>query len=147
MEPASADEEEKRCARCSELKPAAAYHRRAEGRQSWCKDCRRDWDAAYHQRRRDVRTAQKRVRKQGLIAWMQHFKRSRPCADCGGFFHPAAMTFDHLPGSRKRADVSTLLYGGYRQVLLDEMAKCELVCANCHAVRTYVRDEHNPRSA
>lgn len=84
---------------------------------------------------------QKRERKQSLIAWMREVKGSRPCADCGGFFHPAAMTFDHLPGSTKRSDVSNLLYGGYRQVLLDEIAKCELVCANCHAVRTFNRGQ------
>ncbi len=50
------------------------------------------------------------------------------------------MRFDHLPGTTKRSDVSTLVYGGYRKVLLDEIAKCELVCANCHAVRTFMRE-------
>lgn len=49
------------------------------------------------------------------------------------------MTFDHLPGTAKRSEISTLLYSGYRRVLLDEIAKCELVCANCHAVRTFFR--------
>jgi len=106
----------------------------------------REWDAAYHDRRREIRTEQKRIRRQGLLLWMQDFKRSRPCADCGGFFHPVAMTFDHLPGSQKRDDVSNLLRSGYRQVLLDEIAKCELVCANCHAVRTYMRDEEVRRA-
>lgn len=72
---------------------------------------------------------------------MREFKGSRPCTDCGGFFHPAAMTFDHLPGSTKRGEVSSLLYSGYRQVLMDEIAKCELVCANCHAVRTFGREQ------
>jgi hypothetical protein len=50
------------------------------------------------------------------------------------------MTFDHLPGTNKRGHVSNLLYAGYRKVLLDEIAKCELVCANCHAVRTFMRE-------
>ena len=50
------------------------------------------------------------------------------------------MTFDHLPGTIKRSEISTLLYSGYWMILLDEIAKCELVCANCHAVRTFVRE-------
>jgi len=50
------------------------------------------------------------------------------------------MTFDHLPGTNKRGHVSNLLYASYRKVLLDEIAKCELVCANCHAVRTFMRE-------
>lgn len=70
---------------------------------------------------------------------MRRLKSSRLCADCGGQFHPAAMTFDHLPGTTKRSEVSALLQSGYRKVLLDEIAKCELVCANCHAVRTFLR--------
>ncbi len=77
---------------------------------------------------------------QSLVAWMRDLKSSRPCTDCGGWFHPAAMTFDHLPGTIKRSEISTLLYSGYRKVLLDEIAKCELVCANCHAVRTFIRE-------
>jgi len=77
---------------------------------------------------------------------MRELKSSRPCTDCGGWFHPAAMTFDHLPGTTKRGDVSNLLYAGYRKVLLDEIAKCELVCANCHAVRTFMR-ENQPQTA
>ena len=131
----------KRCSRCGIAKPLSAFHRRGDGQQSWCKSCQREWDAAYHQRRRPIRKRQKRERRRSLVAWMQDLKSSRPCADCGGFFHPAAMTFDHLPGTTKRGEVSNLLYSGYRQVLLDEIAKCELVCANCHAVRTATCDQ------
>lgn len=51
------------------------------------------------------------------------------------------MTYDHLPGNQKRGEISNLIAGGYRGVLITELAKCELVCANCHAVRTYMRRE------
>jgi len=129
----------KRCVRCGIAQPVAEFHRRGDAFQSWCKTCHRAWDAEYHSRRRDIRYVQKRLRKQALFDWMTDLKTSRPCTDCGGFFHAAAMTFDHLPGSEKRADVSTLLHAGYRRALFDEIAKCELVCANCHAVRTFDR--------
>lgn len=65
-------------------------------------------------------------------------KADRPCADCGRSFHPAAMEWDHLPGQEKIAEVGSL-YGGSRERVLTEIAKCELVCANCHAVRTFER--------
>lgn len=51
------------------------------------------------------------------------------------------MSYDHLPGAQKRGEISSLIAGGYRSVLITELAKCELVCANCHAVRTYTRRE------
>jgi hypothetical protein len=47
------------------------------------------------------------------------------------------MQWDHLPGGVKRGDVSTLR--ATREEVLDEIAKCELVCANCHILRTFRR--------
>jgi hypothetical protein len=45
------------------------------------------------------------------------------------------MQWDHLPGSVKLADVSAMgLYS--KQEILAEIAKCELVCTNCHIIRT-----------
>ena len=128
------------CTACKVTKPLSEFHRRGDGYQWWCKDCRRAWDAAYHERTRPIRLSQKRERMQSLVDWMRELKSSRPCTDCGRWFHHAAMGFDHLPGTTKRSEISTLLYSGYRQVLLDEIAKCELVCTNCHAIRTFMRE-------
>jgi hypothetical protein len=135
------DTQLRECSVCKISKPLDCFHRRADGYQAWCKDCKRAYDAAYHARRRPLRLIQKRERKQGLVAWIRELKSSQPCTDCGRRFHPAAMTFDHLPGTTKRDDVSNLLYAGYRKLLLEEIAKCELVCANCHAIRTFLREE------
>jgi hypothetical protein len=49
------------------------------------------------------------------------------------------MAFDHLPGTLKVDDVSTLLRRKRKRLLIEEVKKCELVCANCHAVRSYKR--------
>lgn len=65
--------------------------------------------------------------------------KERPCADCGGEFPYYVMQFDHLPGTEKRGNVSHMVHKGGRQAILDEIAKCEVVCANCHAVRTFER--------
>lgn len=63
--------------------------------------------------------------------------KSGPCTDCGIQYPPYVMQLDHT-GSDKRVDISKMM--SYTvQAVLDEVAKCELVCANCHAVRTYVR--------
>lgn len=48
------------------------------------------------------------------------------------------MQWDHLPGTLKLGDISSLI-GLPRERVLAELAKCELVCANCHAARTYRR--------
>jgi hypothetical protein len=57
------------------------------------------------------------------------------------------MTFDHLPGTNKRSDIATLVRRTSIALAREEIAKCELVCANCHAVRTYERREEQRRRA
>jgi hypothetical protein len=94
----------KRCGRCGAEKALSEYHRSARdgGYQSWCKMCRRTYDAAYHERVRLRRIEQKRQRSRELVEFNRRLKNG-PCVDCGGNFHPAAMTWDHVPGTSKRA--------------------------------------------
>jgi len=65
--------------------------------------------------------------------------KSKPCTDCGVQYPFYVMQFDHVRGKKKfnLSRVSSLGMG--RQAVLDEIAKCDVVCANCHAVRTWTR--------
>jgi hypothetical protein len=66
------------------------------------------------------------------------YKMQHGCADCGFKGHHAALHFDHLPGHTKVRDIKSGQQLGW-QALLDEIAKCEVVCANCHSIRTWQR--------
>ena len=133
----------KRCGRCGQEKPVAAFHRwkRGDGFQPWCKACRKEYDAAYSARTLERRRERRAERKREFVVWYRALKEDRPCADCGGRFPAAAMQWDHLPGSEKTADVANLLRRLCKSRILEEIAKCELVCANCHAIRTVHRRE------
>jgi hypothetical protein len=63
----------------------------------------------------------------------------KPCTDCNKTYMPIQMDFDHVSGE-KHDNVSSLMHRhkSLRRVL-DEISKCELVCSNCHRVRTEVR--------
>lgn len=65
-----------------------------------------------------------------------------PCMDCGRWFPPEQMDFDHVRGV-KVGNPSDMV-GGPTHVLLAELEKCDPVCANDHRTRTlYCRlDEH-----
>jgi hypothetical protein len=65
--------------------------------------------------------------------------RDRPCVDCGGRFPPCAMDFDHRDPATKRSSVTRLVGRAGTARLLDEAAKCDIVCANCHRLRTFER--------
>lgn len=60
-----------------------------------------------------------------------------PCADCKRTFPPWAMDFDHVSGTKLR-NVSQAARLGLKH-LMEEAAKCEVVCANCHRQRTRSR--------
>lgn len=77
-------------------------------------------------------------RRRRLVAYVRSCKEA-PCTDCGQQFHYAAMEFDHVRGD-KVDHVATMAHKGVSlERLQDEIAKCELVCANCHRVRTWAR--------
>ncbi len=68
--------------------------------------------------------------------------KNAPCMDCGGSFLPECMDFDHVRGEKKFA-IGSWGAGGVdcssNEDLNTEIAKCELVCANCHRIRTKQR--------
>lgn len=70
-------------------------------------------------------------------ALLRQLKTDNPCSDCKKFFAPQQMDFDHVRGDKFKP-VSQLLHHS-TQVIVDEIAKCEIVCANCHRVRTQQR--------
>ena len=69
-------------------------------------------------------------------SWIDELK-ANPCKDCGKVLAPEAMDFDHIYGEKK-VGISSMWSWGRERVLV-ELAKCELVCANCHRTRTQNR--------
>lgn len=76
--------------------------------------------------------------------WLRSLKTDRPCTDCGQVFDPQVMQWDHLPGFEKVGDISGSWVGRTQEEILSEIAKCELVCTNCHAIRTFRRNGWGP---
>lgn len=69
-------------------------------------------------------------------------KEDSGCVDCGEKYPHYMLHFDHKPEFEKLGGV-TELYSRYsRQKGLEEMAKCDIVCANCHCIRTYNRNQN-----
>lgn len=68
------------------------------------------------------------------------YKASHPCSDCGLSFPPECMDFDHRDGVSKTTEVSRMRVATAPwSRIQEEMAKCDLVCACCHRIRTKKR--------
>ena len=61
-----------------------------------------------------------------------------PCADCGIKYPPYVMDFDHLPQYEKEFTISRSTHITMEALLL-EVSKCEIMCSNCHRIRTHER--------
>lgn len=74
-----------------------------------------------------------------------HEAKSQPCADCGHAFPFYVMQFDHRPGTDKKFNVGQCGPTRGQHALRAEIEKCDVVCANCHAIRTHERGHYYER--
>ena len=125
----------KTCRVCKEEKPLSAFHPNkscAQGVVGTCRDCTRGrikgWYADNRKARQDTwrKTAQDRKRY-----WVDRF--GDKCADCEQTYHQCVYQFHHVDGS-KEANPSYIMRGPIEKAEA-EMAKCVMLCANCHMIR------------
>ena len=66
---------------------------------------------------------------------IHEYQMEKGCMDCGYNAHPAALEFDHVSG-KKLFNIGEEVGNRSREKLWEEIAKCDVVCANCHSIRT-----------
>lgn len=106
-----------------------------------CKTCMRAYCKSHYSKYRDKAIARAgKNRPNYTTPRYEYIKNLKnvPCADCGGVFHYCAMDFDHLDGETKDRNISTMRNLSWNRIKL-EISKCEVVCSNCHRIRTYNR--------
>jgi hypothetical protein len=91
---------------------------------------------AYRQKER-IRQRKYRAAQRSLIRDM---KCGKTCARCPEA-HPACLQFHHLDPSQKAFSINRgVVMKMPLDVILAEMAKCILLCANCHAKEHWTED-------
>jgi hypothetical protein len=130
----------RRCGRCQQLKPLSEFNWRRRRRQqldNLCRPCRSEYHAEHYQANRERYIDQARERKKALAlertTYLLDYFVSHPCVDCGES-DPVVLEFDHL--ADKLFDIGQSLPYRNWQSILAEIAKCDVVCANCHRRRT-----------
>lgn len=72
----------------------------------------------------------------------QELKGDCRCADCKLVWPDYVLDWDHRPGEVKVASVAYLIRRSPAAAIA-EIEKCDLVCANCHRIRTHERGYEN----
>ena len=106
-----------------------------EKRRDYHRTYMTDWYAANQDAHKARVKASRDKRLAGRMEKLNALK-SVPCMDCRQRFDPVCMDFDHRPGEAKIGDVAVMVRNGSWDRLVLEIAKCDVVCANCHRLRT-----------
>src|ERR1035437_564929 len=130
------------CTRCPKRgpQPLANFHLKAKSPDGYvfvCKACRSlESQSRYatqsEEQREHRRLNHERLQERKRVIVAEHLVSG--CKDCDNR-DVRVLEFDHVRGD-KEADVSRLFVSGSPSRLMDEIAKCEVVCANCLRIRT-----------
>ena len=130
------------CPKCSTEKLIEAFGKNKHkklGVQDWCKECRKVYYRKYYKSR--DRTKYKQWKLSHKIKRLIHvgeYLKEHPCVDCNEG-DPIVLEFDHRDPKEKKGLISIMIYNSSLQDLNKEIAKCDVVCANCHRRRTAVQ--------
>lgn len=82
--------------------------------------------------------------KEMYYAYLINPYKEDPCMDCNKKYPSFVMDFDHRDPSTKCFHISKPKFRtkNQKQELIDEIMKCDVVCANCHRIRTFVKEDH-----
>ena len=99
------------------------------------KEWRRKWWASLSIERKREKQDKANKRARAVKLFLADYKVSKGCSDCGYNKHHSALEFDHIKGQK---DMNVCFAKSITQAK-NEIKKCEVVCSNCHRVRTYNR--------
>jgi len=126
------------CPDCQRELPISTFAFKNESllrRLSRCRDCQREHRLRQYRKDR-VPYLKNNRRQRTKLQKIAAQAKNQPCQDCGCSFPACAMDFDHRDPKTKVAKISSMVFCGSKQLLLDEIAKCDVVCAICHRLRT-----------
>lgn len=128
--------ETKKCYRCYEVCKLSDFPVRRGRPIGVCVECYRthygDPDIIEQKRISNEKAAYKRKQKINEKLILERLKEG--CMDCGEKNY-IVLEFDHREPSTKKHAISSMK-GGATKPLVKELQKCDVVCANCHRIRT-----------
>ena len=127
------------CTHCNNEKELSEFSLRSSGKpSSWCKECTRTYNRnKFHsssEEKQRINKNRKAAYERGK-AFVDEYLSDKKCSECG-FDHPAALDFHHIDPDTKEFAVSTMKSLSLSRIL-EEIKKCEILCANCHRIKHY----------
>ena len=91
---------------------------------------------------RKYRQTREKIHREGVQAKVRAIKLSEGCKSCGFKEHAAALEFHHRNPEEKKFRLSESRNYSWKMVQ-EEIAKCDILCSNCHAILEYQKRENS----
>jgi hypothetical protein len=122
------------CSKCKQEKEASDFYKdrknKVSGLSSWCKTCQTSDKKIHYINNKNYYIWRGLENKK----WFYEFKKTLSCNRCG-FAHPAALDFHHVDPTTKSfnfGSINPVLKN--KDAIMNEIAKCEVLCSNCHRI-------------
>ena len=86
----------------------------------------------YYEKHREIEVTRQKTREKMLVKWFVEFKKTQKCSMC-----PESdwicLDFHHRDSKTKRYSIAKMATTGCsKSLILKEVEKCDVLCANCH---------------
>jgi len=98
-----------------------------------------------YQRNKAAYLARGKVQKAARVQFIRDYKTDKLCVKCGNPYHHYCLDFHHTEDNKEMGIAKLACDGNSEQRILTEIAKCILVCKNCHA-EIHWKEKHEIRS-
>ena len=125
------------CSQCQEPKDIEDFPLRnqfTQRRQSYCNECRSKMGKNWYENNKDYQKANAKKHmteyRETAKEYVFNYLLTHPCVECGES-NPVVLEFHHLSGKDKA--IAELTHAGVSIAKIqEELAKCQVLCANCH---------------
>lgn len=138
----------KKCTRCKnilDLNKFPIINKSKNKISSLCVECKRSYDREYWDKvkliKRDQKNANQKIIRQRNRNYIISFLKKSVCADCSNT-NWIVLEFDHKNRNLKSFNLADASSESIDKIQ-KEIDKCEVVCANCHRIRTATQREYN----
>lgn len=98
------------------------------------KEKNQEYQRKWYKENKDLQIARNKARVAPKIQWIKDFKKDKSCIQCGQN-HPAVLDFHHRnPLDKDRSPYLMASRNVYLKRIIDEVAKCDILCSNCHRI-------------
>jgi hypothetical protein len=127
--------ETKTCPKCKETKRVELFSRnkhKEDGLQRTCKQCIREAGIKSYNKNKKSYLSRVSKHNKSILDNVNQYKANQTCQKCGNDKY-YLLDFHHIDPSIKDGDVNTIARTRGKQALQDEIAKCVVLCKNCHS--------------